>query len=281
MIRDLSETLKAMLTQPALPAELASAQIAFERPAEPFNPTQTTIDVYLYDVRENLELRNSEPFIDRQAGVAVIQAPPRRIICSYMITAWAVGGADPALQEHRLLTQVLRVLARYPFIPTDLARGSIKTSDPPVPLQVAVGATLTGISEFWSALGSKLRASLTVQATLALPLFDDVKAPLAVTHRIVTGAREEFPATTLEPASREEKYTVYGRVLNADGKPVQGADVLLVEKALHATTGSDGAFRLGPLPGGTFTFRASAGAATGQIQRDVPVKNGNYDIQLA
>src|SRR6516165_2525159 len=99
MIRDLSETLKAILTQPGLPPELAAAQVSFERPAEPFNPAQTTIDLFLFDVRENLELRSSDPVIQRVNGAAVTQQPPRRVICSYLITAWPVGGTEPVLQE--------------------------------------------------------------------------------------------------------------------------------------------------------------------------------------
>jgi phage antirepressor YoqD-like protein len=59
MIRDLSQTLRAILTQPGLPAELAAAQIAFDRPTEQFNPSQTTVDLFLFDVQENKELRSN------------------------------------------------------------------------------------------------------------------------------------------------------------------------------------------------------------------------------
>ena len=71
MIHDLSETLRAILTQPGLPPELGGAHIVFDRPADTFNPTQTTVDVFLYDLRENLEmlhrLRGLHAWIERDA----------------------------------------------------------------------------------------------------------------------------------------------------------------------------------------------------------------------
>src|SRR5262249_10755481 len=97
MIRDLSETLRAILDDPALATsfpELAAAQIVFDRPAESFNPAQTTIDLFLYDIRENMELRSNEPRYERLNGQTRIHRAPMRVACSYLVTAWPVGGAD-------------------------------------------------------------------------------------------------------------------------------------------------------------------------------------------
>lgn len=55
MIRELSETMRAILDDPTLATafpELAAAQILFDRPVEGFNPAQATVDLFLYDVRE-------------------------------------------------------------------------------------------------------------------------------------------------------------------------------------------------------------------------------------
>src|SRR4051812_48315659 len=99
MIRDLSETLKAILTQPLLPAELAATSVSFDRPADSFAPTTPTIALFLYDVRENLDLRTNELVTERRNGKAIVQKPPRRVVCTYLLTAWPVGGSDLALQE--------------------------------------------------------------------------------------------------------------------------------------------------------------------------------------
>jgi hypothetical protein len=124
MIRDLSLTLQALLDDPALATdfpELFAAQIVFDRPSDGFNPNVPTIDLFLFDVRENLELRSAEPLAVRSNRQFSLTQPPLRVACSYLVTAWAAGGGDLPLQEQRLLSQTLQVLARYPSIPTGSA----------------------------------------------------------------------------------------------------------------------------------------------------------------
>jgi len=55
MIRDLSMTLQAILSDASLAVpfpELHNALIAFDRPDDGFKPAQTTVDLFLFDVRE-------------------------------------------------------------------------------------------------------------------------------------------------------------------------------------------------------------------------------------
>ncbi len=82
MIRDLSATLQAILSDPSLEVpfpELHNTQIAFDRPDDSFKPERTTIDLFLFDIRENMELRSNEPVIERLNGQAVIYRPPWRV----------------------------------------------------------------------------------------------------------------------------------------------------------------------------------------------------------
>src|ERR1700681_551666 len=126
MIRDLSTTLQAILTDPSLTVpfpELSRALIAFDRPDDGFKPTQTTVNLFLFDVRENMELRSNEPKIERLNGQAVIHRAPMRVGCTYLVTAWPMGGPDLVLQEQRLLAQVLQVLSTYPKIPASFLKG--------------------------------------------------------------------------------------------------------------------------------------------------------------
>src|SRR5713101_5966928 len=83
MIRDLSATLDALLTQPGIPPELGAAQIIFDRPTEPFTPPQTTVDLFLYDIRENVELRSNEPLYRRPLNQQFLEVepPPMRVAC--------------------------------------------------------------------------------------------------------------------------------------------------------------------------------------------------------
>jgi len=183
MIRDLSQTLLAILTQSGLPTELAGAQIVFDRPTEPFPPGQRlTVNLFLYDVRENVELRSNEPIITRNNGQAIIRRPPLRVACSYLVTAWAADGLELALQEHRLLSQVLQVLSRYPTIPAEFLRGSLVGQEPPLPMVTALVDPQKNLSEFWAAVGNKLRPSFTVTVTVSVPVFAEVTGDLVTTR---------------------------------------------------------------------------------------------------
>src|SRR5215468_5165355 len=97
MIRDLSTTLQAILSDASLAVpfpELHQALIAFDRPDDSFKPAQTTVDLFLFDVRENMELRSNERRVERRNGPAVINRAPMRVACTYLITAWPMGGTD-------------------------------------------------------------------------------------------------------------------------------------------------------------------------------------------
>lgn len=284
MIQDLSETLRAILDDPKLAAtfpELAAAQVVFDRPSEQFQPTQSTIDLFLYDVRENVSLRSNEPLVERRDGQALIRRPPLRVACSYLLTAWAVGGTEPVLQEQRLLSQALLVLSRYPTIAKEFLRGSLVGQEPPLPLVKAQSDGLKEPSEFWTAIGNKLRPSLTLTATIALDVAAPETAPLAVTSQVRVGERTSPAEEKLKAAGREDFFSIGGRVTDAGGKPVAGASVSIVERGLAARTDAEGRYALGTLPAGSYTLRAQSGSNAGSINVTVPASAGaSYNVQL-
>ena len=280
MIRDLSETLRAMLTQPGLPAELAAAQIVFERPVESFNPSQTTIDLFLYDIRENLELRSNEPLIERRNGQALIHRPPLRVACTYLVTAWPVGGSELVLQEHRLLSQVLQVLSRSPQIPAAFLQGGLVGQQPPLPMMTAKVDGPKDPIEFWAAIGNKLRTSITTTVTIAFDTFPPETAPVVITSEVRIGVRSSAVETTL--ATQQGVFQIGGSVTGAGNAPVAGATVSLLDTGLATTTDADGRYRLGPMASGTYTLRVQAGATVQETRLTVPVTAGqHYNVQVS
>lgn len=225
MIRDLSETLRAILDDPGLAGsfpELAAAQIVFDQPVESFKPAQTTVDLFLYDVRENMELRSNEPVVKRNNGQAMIQPAPLRVVCSYLVTAWPVGGAEPALQEHRLLGQTLQVLSRYPTIPTTFLKGKLVAQEPPLPMMAAKPDGLKEPSEFWTALGNKLRPSISVTATVAMDLFAPLAAPTVITGEVRLGERTAPDKQKISPATQQVFFRIGGQVPEVHSGKAQG-----------------------------------------------------------
>src|SRR5262249_40639992 len=148
-----------------------------------------SIDLFLFDIRENLELRSNEPRLERRGFEAVLHQAPRRIDCSYLVTAWPVGGPDLPLQEHRLLSQGLQLLSRLPTIPPGFLQGSLVGQTPPLPMIVPQFDGLKSPAEFWTAMGSRLRASLTVTVTISVPFAPDVTGPVVTTLRSNFGDR--------------------------------------------------------------------------------------------
>ncbi|GJH28931.1 DUF4255 domain-containing protein [Caballeronia novacaledonica] len=156
MIEDVSETLRSLLQQPGLPDDLRNAQIVFDPPAGDFAPVRTTIDLFLFQLREDHDARVDEKIMS--------------LACTYLVTAWVVGGNEPALGEHRLLSQVLQALMAYPFIPAPLLKGQLAKQNPLPHLLMMRRDASPNFSEFWSSLGCKPRPSLIVTVMIGVPI---------------------------------------------------------------------------------------------------------------
>jgi len=274
MIRDLSETLQALLTQPGLPPELAAAVLNFDRPQDPFNPQQTTVDVFLFDVRERVDLRFTEYEATRTNQQATLSRPPLRVVCSYLVTAWPVGEPDLTLAEHRLLAEVLQLLSRFPLIPDAFLQGSLIGQVPPVQLQIAHPDDMRNAAEFWAAVGNRLRPSIVAAATITMPIFP------VETFPVVISEGKALQQTNV-PGSRVELFRIAGHITDAASLPVAGATVRIVERGRTTLSDAAGAFIVSALPAGTFTLRVTFGATSKDVSITIPAPVGsNYDVQL-
>jgi Pvc16 N-terminal domain/Carboxypeptidase regulatory-like domain len=276
MIRDLDETLRAVLHDPAQMAqfpELAAADIAFDRPTDPYAPGQPTVNLFLYELRENTELRSNDPEITIVNGKAITRPAPMRLYCSYLVTAWPIGMAEPPLQEHRLLTQALRVLSRYPTLPEAFLKGSLIGQTPPLPMVTLHPDSLKAMSEFWTSLGNRMRASLTVTVTISVPVFADVPDFLVTTHR-----------TSYVPAAQpsEQLLQVGGRVLDGNtALGISGAMVDLLDTGQQTISTDDGTFDFATVPPGPHTLRATAAGYAVKLQPlTIPGRAEDYQITL-
>jgi hypothetical protein len=183
MIHELDRTLRELLKR-ELPRDLAQqVAISFDPPDDQFPPQWVTlpaIDLFLYDVRENHDLRSNEWSVRREpSGTAQRSMPPVRIDCSYLITAWpSKGTLTPAEDEHRLLGEVMIALLRYPTLPQDILQGSFSSQELPLPTAVLQPGQLQSLGEFWQALGGKPKAALNYAVTIAVQPFATVDVPL-------------------------------------------------------------------------------------------------------
>jgi hypothetical protein len=173
MIHDLDRTLEELL-QRELPTELAEqVTISFATPDDQFPPTSVTlpaVDLFLYDVRENRELRSNEWQIERRSdGTTTRQRSPVRVDCSYFITAWPSENApNPTRDEHRILGEVMQVLLRHSTLPASVLQGSLRGQEPSLPTSLLQPGRLQSMGEFWQALGGKPKAVLNYTVTIGV-----------------------------------------------------------------------------------------------------------------
>lgn len=206
MIQDLDLTLQQMLTT-LTPEEstLKSSQVSFELPDSQWraNVGQLTLNCYLYEIRQNQEMRTNERLIERGAGgkPVALREPPARVDCAYCITAWSPATAESALEEHRLLSEVLQLLLKHRTIPKEVLQGTLATQIPPYPRVIASPDGIKNPPEFWEALDQKLKPSLNYIVTLAM-LLDEEPRPAPSVVGTTTFDLDQLPAIlSVTPAS--------------------------------------------------------------------------------
>jgi hypothetical protein len=171
-------------------------EVSFQAPDTEFasKAAQTKIpivDLFLYDVRENRELRTVEPWIERTPdGKAEIKPAPVRIDCSYLITAWSNEDKTGALEQHELLGEVTKVLLSYPTLPQEVLHDELRSQELPLPTTTLQPGRLQSLGEFWQALGGKPRAALNYQVTLAMPVFQAKTVPVVLEKQLRQGQME-------------------------------------------------------------------------------------------
>ena len=195
MFHDLDATLAELLD-----SELAVSNVAvsFAAPDDQFPPSSVglpAISFFLYDVRENTDMRTNQWEVERREdGVVTRQRPPVRVDCSYLITAWPSDGTpDPAGDEHRLLGEVMKVLLRHRRIPDSYLQGELVDQEPPVRAKIITGNQLTSLGELWQAMGGKPKAALHYVLTLSVDVFEAVEVGPEVTKKSITISQRTTP----------------------------------------------------------------------------------------
>lgn len=165
MIQDVDATLKELLVQKAS-LDTTAIDIKFEMPNKEWAAavTKPTINLFLYDVRENHELRSNERMLTRTNNTGVESRAPVRVDLSYLITVWTTDVSD----EHQLLGQVLAMLVQFPVLPPDVLKGAMQTQPVPLRAWIAQPERLPNPWEFWGHMDHGMKAGLNFVLTTSL-----------------------------------------------------------------------------------------------------------------
>ena len=155
MISDLDQTLKQLLIK-KVPLDPTEVDVCFDMPDREWTSSlsKPTVNLYLYDIRENHGLRAYDWTLERnQDKTATRRRVPVRVDLSYLITVWTNAVDD----EHRLLWYVLGALFRHPSVPSDMFQGELVGQDMLITTTVAQpDGVLKNPADFWGALDNRL-----------------------------------------------------------------------------------------------------------------------------
>jgi Pvc16 N-terminal domain len=159
VIHEVDSALLALIRREATGAR--DIEVVFDAPTKDWAGRRNapTIDVYLYDIREDLRRRERGLIneYDDDERIAARILPPRHFKLSYLVTAWTQRPED----EHRLLSGLLSCFLRYDAIPADLLTGPLAELGAPVPITIALPPPEDrSFADVWSALGGELKPSL-------------------------------------------------------------------------------------------------------------------------
>ena len=164
MIHEVDELLEKLVKRDALNG--SSVELVFDAPTKDWVARRNgpAVDLYLYDIREDIARRVPawEDQRDADGKVNARQLPPRRFKLSYLVTAWTQRPED----EHRLLSALLSAFIRNPMIKADELEGTL--AEPDLPVYIDVGQPPSqdrSLADVWSALGGELKPSLDVVVT--------------------------------------------------------------------------------------------------------------------
>ena len=175
MISDVDEALRNLILD-SLTVSRQNVDIKYDLPSRDWASrlNRPTINLFLFDIRENLRLRGAEQArqIPLPDGKVEIRRNPVRIDLRYLLTAWTKDPED----EHLLLSDTLLTLLRNPTIPDQYASEQMKKQQFPVILDAAVYQPEHGptekATEIWGVIGNDIHAGFIVTVTITVDPYE-------------------------------------------------------------------------------------------------------------
>lgn len=304
MIDPTDEILRDLI-QSRIPALAGITQVDFEPPNDEWRQSvvaagEERVNLYLYDVRENLKLFSNERIREPNDGYTVESKAPARLDCHYLVTAWSPVTfsppmVEPTRDEHVRLYEVLALLMQHrPLFPADVyASGPVNGRtlanvpadlQPELPIDVSLPDGLRNLGDFWTTMKVAWRPA--IQLTVTVP--------------VVPGdPPQDFPQVTTIAADYRQTGTAGIDTLHAVGgrvtagaphvEAVKGAWVqiqgLAPPSALpvsrRVVSDVDGRFLFSRLLPGRYRIRAVASGRPEILREvDLPSETGEYDMRF-
>ena len=257
MLFELHDTLKRLIYERGniSPHEV---DITFEAPTRERidKLTRPMINLFLFDLQENTELRQGDFERTRSNGRGERRSPLRRFDLRYMVSALTTEVED----EHELIWRALLTLLRHPLFPAELLSEELRSLEPALTTKVSHTDEEQRLSAIWTALGIPPHPALYYVVTVPVDMNMVIEAPLVLT-RIARYTHTQ--ATEIPP---EIGIQIGGVVHSEEGQPLANVSVALEGRAtIGSETNEEGRFVLARVPSGTVKLRVTTASGAQKI----------------
>ena len=284
MIHEVDEVLRKLLID-EMELKGSDVDIVFHQPKREWSSrlSKPTLNLFLFDVQENLNLRTAEAFetVARSDGTSEIRRNPVRMDLRYLMTAWVKEPED----EHLLLSSALMALLRYPFLPKRLLPEVFNNQPAPIPLIVATHTEKKGpedkYTDIWGVLDNELRPGVQITVTLALDPYKPIIAKQVLTRELrfmqdtAIGDTESPPSTK----SPSKTYWGIGGTVNSKKHDSSTISLRLVEKDMKIELDDEGNFSATGIEEGEYTLDILVNKKVLKRHK-IKVPASNYDVEV-
>ena len=284
MIADVDEVLRKLLIR-EIEIKGNEVDIQFDQPKREWSSrlSKPTINLFLFDLRENLRLRGAEQYktITHQDGNTEVKRNPVRMDLRYLMTAWVKEPED----EHILLASALTGLLRNPVLPENLLTKNLKNQSAPIHLDVATFPPEVGpvdkFTEIWGVLDNEMRPGVLVTVTLTIDpyrpmLFKQVRT------REMRFVQDNAIADIDAPVSTRTKskaYLTVGGIVTSKKYAPSSLSMVLVETQTPVKMTDDGRYALQKIKDGEYHLDILFNQKVLKRQKIV-VPSDDYDIEI-
>ncbi|RPI83756.1 MAG: DUF4255 domain-containing protein [Chloroflexi bacterium] len=281
MIDELDEVLRKLLIR-ELPITNGEVDIAFQQPSRDWSArvSKPTLNVFLYDVRENQKLRQTQPMWENEKnldGTITQRRKPVRVDLHYMITAWAMEAED----EHRLISRTLMSLFRISNLPEDLLTDNLKIQNRPIPIMAAQYNELQNPTEFWNVLDNEMRPAISMMITIAIDPYTPATVPIVREREFLAGqSRRPILEKLDEIDSSNVFWSIGGKICSPHPLDVEKLNAVLLERGEPIHIDSEGQFTIGRLRAGSYTLEVTVDGKEPQ-RFSVQVPSADFDLTIS
>jgi hypothetical protein len=198
VIHEVDEALRTLVRREVVNG--SGVEVVFDAPTREWSARRNTptVDVYLYDIREDLRRRERGLIneYNEDGRITERRLPPRYFKFSYLITAWPQRPED----EHRLLAAVLQCFLRYEKLPDETLTGSLRDLGLEVPVTIALPPPQDrSFADVWTALGGELKPSLDIVVSAPTDTGRVYPAAAPAMEPPIIKLSNDAPATGIKP----------------------------------------------------------------------------------